>query len=340
MGRKIFALAVFVAFFYITTPLFFPIAMGGILATLFLPLLNLLERKGLPRYLGTGVLTLGATILLIFPSSLLIFNGAKTGFLELQAWRFLPSSGKDLVDTFLSDPKIDHLVLWMSDLTTMEVSDFSKALHQFANFISAHLADLFGGVMTQIPRMLLFVMFMVLSLYFFLLDGRRLIAFIRKNSFFNANQTDLLIERMGEISRSVVLAAIVSGGLQATLEMITCAFTRTTNVALIGLLVFISSFIPLVGSLPVTVGVALLQFLEGRHMSGLVLIIVGMLLFLMDNAVRSLFLRGSANLHPFLAFIAALGGLQTLGFVGVFIGPICAALFLVTLQILTESEGV
>jgi predicted PurR-regulated permease PerM len=39
-----------------------------------------------------------------------------------------------------------------------------------------------------------------------------------------------------------------------------------------------------------------------------------------------------------LAFVSAFGGLQTLGFSGVFIGPIIAAMFVVTAQILFRGD--
>ena len=338
MGRKIFALTVTLAFFYITSPLLFPIAMGGILATLFLPLLDDFEKKGMSRIWSTCLLTLGATILIILPTSVLVFYAAKTSFLQLQAWRLSPTSNQNLVDGLLSQPTIQHLMVWLNGFTPIEVTDFTRGAHDLAANVGGRLAELFGGVLTQIPGMILSLLFMVLSLYFFLLDGRKLLIFVRRNSFFNPVQTDLLLMRISEMCRSVVLAALVSGGLQAIIEVFGCAITGTPNLAFIGLLVFISSFVPLVGSLPVTVGVALQQIVAGRKIEGVILLIIGFIIFGMDNAVRSLFLRGSANLHPFLAFVAAIGGLQTMGFVGVFIGPICAALFLATLQIVTQTE--
>ena len=45
----------------------------------------------------------------------------------------------------------------------------------------------------------------------------------------------------------------------------------------------------------------------------------------MDNVIRTYILQSDARLHPLLAFISVLGGLQMMGLWGVFIGPIVAS---------------
>ena len=336
MERKIFALVVAASFFYIASPLALPIAMGIVFGVLFNPWLDYLEKKGLSRLLGSSLVTSSATILVILPTSVLIFLTAKTGFLQLQTWRAGIASSRGVLNTIIDHPKIQHMVTWMSGYAPVDVSDFARVLHELAASVGSKLGDLFGSILSQLPGMILSVVIVVLSMYFVLIDGKRLTNFVRKNSFFTPSQTDQLLHTMKEICRSVILAALISGVLQAFIEVISCIFAGISSVALIGLCVFIASFIPIVGSLPVTLFVAAQQLAEGNRAAGIFLLVVGIIIFAMDNAVRSLFLRGSANLHPFLAFIAALGGLQTLGFVGVFMGPICAALFIVTLKVLTH----
>jgi predicted PurR-regulated permease PerM len=91
--------------------------------------------------------------------------------------------------------------------------------------------------------------------------------------------------------------------------------------------------------LPITLGVAVHQFALGNEKSGIVLGLAALMIGAADNLIRPIFLKGAANLHPLLAFVAAFGGLQTLGFLGVFLGPIVASLFIVTLKVLSQKEG-
>jgi predicted PurR-regulated permease PerM len=137
----------------------------------------------------------------------------------------------------------------------------------------------------------------------------------------------------------VLLASVVSGAVQSLLETIVCVAVGVPNPLLIGLLVFLGSFVPVVGSAPVTFGIAVYQFLMGHTAVGIILLVTAIVVSIVDNVVRPAFLKGSANLHPLLAFVAAFGGLQTLGFSGIFLGPIVAAVFVITIQILTTEES-
>jgi predicted PurR-regulated permease PerM len=80
------------------------------------------------------------------------------------------------------------------------------------------------------------------------------------------------------------------------------------------------------------------QLMEGNQIGGIALLVMVVVLMGLDNTVRPWFLRGAANLHPLLAFVAALGGLQTIGFLGVFLGPIVASLFVFTIRLLTHRQ--
>ncbi len=179
---------------------------------------------------------------------------------------------------------------------------------------------------------------MVLSIYFFLVDGRRLVLFLKRNSFFPPAKTDRLVRVVGGACRSVILATVVSGFAQALVEVLGCLLTRTANVPLIGSLVFAASFIPVVGSAPVTFGVAIQQLFLGRTGAGIGLLVTAIGVIAADNTIRPWFLKGSVNLHPLLAFVSALGGLQVFGFLGVFIGPILAALFVLSIEMMTTAD--
>jgi predicted PurR-regulated permease PerM len=220
------------------------------------------------------------------------------------------------------------------------MEELSNTSQDLMTGLGTKLTDLLGGFVTQLPGLVVALIVVVVSVYFFLVDGRKLVLFLRRNSVFPSQQTDQLMQTVAEMCRSVILAALISGGMQGILELVACILTGTPNAALIGLLVFVASFIPVIGSTPVTLIVALQQLLEGHQIAGVILLIMSVVIIAADNTVRPWFLRGSTNLHPLLAFVAAFGGLQTLGFLGVFLGPILAALFVETFHILahpTES---
>ena len=56
-----------------------------------------------------------------------------------------------------------------------------------------------------------------------------------------------------------------------------------------------------------------------------------------DNIVKPVVLHGRSNLHPLLALLSVLGGIQVLGPIGIFVGPMVVA-FLQTLLNLLHDE--
>jgi predicted PurR-regulated permease PerM len=339
MSRIVFVSLVSLLFLYIVYPLLFPVAMGGVLAVLFMPLVERMERRRLSAPLASGLLTVGVTLLVLLPTSVLIYQGAKTAVEQLQSWKDAPNQVTgDWVEALLNTSKVHSVMEWVTSWFPIGMQDLTNTLQDLVRSIGIKSADFLGSLLSHLPGMAMGLAIAVVSMYFFMVDGRRMVLFVRRNSFFTPRQTEQLLQALAGVCRSVVLASVVSGIAQATTESCMLFFTRTPNAILVGVLVLIGSFVPVLGSAPVTLGVAIQQLILGRTVAGIVLLVTAVFVMTMDNFIRPWFLRGAANLHPLLAFVAAFGGLQTLGFVGVFLGPIIAALLLATIQVLTHVE--
>jgi predicted PurR-regulated permease PerM len=339
MGRKFFLFLFVGLFLYVASPLLLPIAMGAVFAVLFFPWLDWLEKRKLSPKVSSAVLTIGITLVFILPTALLIFLAAKTALGQLRVLRESSTASADLsfFENVFNLPRVREFFETLSNWFPVGVDELLATTQDLARSIGIRLADLLGEFVTHLPGMFMAISITIVSIYFFLVDGRRLVHFIRRNSVFTPEQTDQLMESLGGMCRSVILATVAAGFMQAMIEVIACLLTRTPNAGLIGLLVFLASFLPLVGSVPVTLTVALQQLFLGRTEVGIGLLGAAALVATVDNVVRPMVLKGSANLHPLLAFVGAFGGLQVFGFSGVFLGPILAGLFVVTIEILIQG---
>jgi predicted PurR-regulated permease PerM len=110
-------------------------------------------------------------------------------------------------------------------------------------------------------------------------------------------------------------------------------------VFLLTALAMLLTLVPFVGSAIVWAPVCLWLFgIEGRTTAALLL--AGYCLAVavtFDNVVKSLLLHGRSNLHPLLALLSVLGGVQALGPIGVLVGPMVVA-FLQTLLNMVHTE--
>ncbi len=56
-----------------------------------------------------------------------------------------------------------------------------------------------------------------------------------------------------------------------------------------------------------------------------------------DNFIKIYAIGNEANLHPLVVFVSVFGGIQWVGLIGVFVGPIMAAVLFAVLRILRRE---
>jgi predicted PurR-regulated permease PerM len=105
------------------------------------------------------------------------------------------------------------------------------------------------------------------------------------------------------------------------------------------------ALIPFVGAAAVWVPVALWLFFhepngvdEPHRLSAILLAIYGIgVISLADNVIKPFILHGQSNLHPLLALLSVLGGVQALGPIGILVGPM-VVVFMQTLLNILHNE--
>jgi predicted PurR-regulated permease PerM len=338
VARRGFLLLLLVLFVLVCAPLITPVAMGGVFAILFWPLMEFIQRYRVPHRVSAALVTLAFSVLVLIPLTLLVIFSARTGveaFKGMQKkWQIIPPlpPGEDWTTRIFEVPGLGK---WLSKLTDWLPVDAAELLRTAADALKLaglRLGEALGVFLGKVPGMVLGVIVVVVSLYFFLVDGRRLVLFVRRNSFFDPRQTDELLERLASMARSVIIASVLGGLVQTAIMSAAMAITRLPNAGLVAFLIFVSSFVPLVGSAPVTFGAALAGWLELGSGAGITLAVAAALTSVADNVVRPWVLKGGADLHPLMGFVAAFGGLQLFGLSGLFLGPIIAGLFMAVLR--------
>ena len=74
-------------------------------------------------------------------------------------------------------------------------------------------------------------------------------------------------------------------------------------------------------------------------MKGIILVVAGALVIgSIDNVLRPLLVGRDTRMPDYVVLISTLGGLQLFGFHGFIVGPVVAALFIGTWNIVTEQR--
>lgn len=198
------------------------------------------------------------------------------------------------------------------------------------------LLSITGDTASMAARVLVGTLIMVATLFFLFADGPQLLDAAIKFLPLEEHYVRELVVEFDRASRAVVLATLLSAAAQGLLAGIGYQFAGVGSVFLLMLLTAMLAMVPFLGAASVWVSVCLwLYFYKGELGSAIGLAIYGVLVIsLIDNIIKPLVLHGQSNLHPLLALLSILGGVQALGPIGILVGPMSVVFLQVLVRIL------
>jgi predicted PurR-regulated permease PerM len=192
---------------------------------------------------------------------------------------------------------------------------------------------------------------MILALYYFFLDGPNMIAGIMKMSPLDDEYERELLDKFASISRAVVVASLASAAAQGLLAGIGYYFALDAGapIFLLTMITMVLALVPFVGAAAVWIPIVLWIYafqpvevngaiVQGDTFSAIALGIYGLcVISAIDNVIKPLVLHGQSNLHPLLALLSILGGVQVLGPIGILVGPMLVAFFQALLNMVNKE---
>lgn len=207
----------------------------------------------------------------------------------------------------------------------------------------ASVADYFQGKLLTLggaaAKLVVGLFIMIISLYFFLLDGPNMIESVQGLSPLDDEHEKELVVEFGRVSRAVVVATLLSALVQGLLAGVGFYFCGFQSIFLLTMLTTGLALVPFVGAASVWIPASLyLFFIDGNIGAAIGLAIYGAVIISMaDNVIKPFVLHGQSNLHPLLALLSVLGGVTALGPIGLLVGPMVVA-FLQTLLKILQRE--
>lgn len=130
-----------------------------------------------------------------------------------------------------------------------------------------------------------------------------------------------LLTVAGNTVRGVVYGILGTALTQAVLAGIGFVIAGVPGAALLALLTFFSSIVPVLGTALTWGPAAIWLFHQGFTGWGIFMIVWGLGVANVDNVVKPWIISQGSNLPFLLIFFGVLGGALTFGFIGVFLGP-------------------
>jgi len=347
--RKMLFLVLFLALLLLVARLFYPFLTVLLWSGLIYAFLEPIHRKVSLRRDGTdrgeparnviaGAFALGGVLILAVPVVFL-------GIALLRQGSELASSIISLIDSHpeLLDlsPRgslgklIDGLVGNQIDLSSI---DLKGEIRQFLAAKSGSIIGFSGTILKDAAATVLSLAFMVFTLYFFFVDGQRLVEILVRAVPIEMSYTSLFLRKLKETGRQLVLGYFLVALFQGSVMFVLCLAFKIDGGLVIACLTSVASFVPMIGTALVWMPIAATMALSGRLGAAIAfLVLSAILVATLDNFIRPVLLHERLKIHPLLIFFAILGGLRLFGFNGLLLGPLILMLFFAAAELFDKA---
>jgi predicted PurR-regulated permease PerM len=320
-------------FFYMMSPFVLALLIGAIIAILCYPAFTYLNRWLIP-VLSSLIITCAVALGVMLPSVAAFVIGAYQISNTLKGVH-LPEG--NIFAQFTES------AIWRTGLTQISryvPIDFQWAQQYALSTVGIVLdkISLFAGAaISSLPGFLLAAMVVIVSVFFFILDGERLLKFLGGVSPLPSNKSLELYQSFERSCRGVVSAMLASCLAQGVLVFFFFLVTGVPHPFLWGFASLFMGMVPVVGVAPITIGGIIFLGATQQWMMVVLLAIGAIAVAAADNVIRPLVMKGQAEMHPLLALVSALGAVSWMGATGIFLGPIIAAVFVTFLKIVSRE---
>jgi predicted PurR-regulated permease PerM len=215
------------------------------------------------------------------------------------------------------------------DVPEQEVTDrIRSALASSFSFLGAKL----GSLVSSTPTIVFDIVILLVSWVTFAVTGRDARDRVLPKLMPWDLEREILRKTTGEVLRSVLVANVVVSIAQSALCSIALLIVQMPRALVWGVLSFFLSFIPVVGTMPITIGAAIYCYSQGRVGAAIFMVVTAAAVGIVDNILRPIFMKSSANLSFLWMFVAFVGGVSLLGLPGVIVGPLAFSLFIAYLR--------
>lgn len=302
------------------------VILAGVFAGMGRPVfLALAERLGGRRRSASLLTVLGLLLLIVVPL------GAFLALVVAQAVEVSDAAGSwiseqsqrwsELATRLEAVPILGHLVPSEGAVA----SRASELVGRVGTFLINNLRAATAGTVSL--GLQLFVM--LYAMYFFLMDGPRILSRMLYFTPLEHDDERKLIEQFVSVTRATIKGSILVGLIQGALAGAAFFLLNIPGAAFWSTVMAVLSVIPVLGSGIIWAPAAVVLMVTGRLAAGIGLGLWGLLVVsTIDNFLRPRLVGRDTKMHDLLVLLSTFGGLAMFGLVGFILGPIVAALFL------------
>lgn len=214
----------------------------------------------------------------------------------------------------------------------------NKGLSELGRSVGLFLYQQVSSIASNVLKFVVNFAFMLLVIFFLLIDGEKLITFLVELSPLPEDQDRKLMEKFHAMASVVLVVNGVSGLIQGCLGGAVFAIFGLGSPFLWGSLMAILAFLPILGIAAVFIPASIYLFLKGRFAAGIFFIIFYLIVSsVIEYVIKPKLVGNKVKMHTLLVFLSVIGGLKVFGILGIIYGPLVTTAFLTLTDIYRTS---
>ena len=321
-------------------PFLVPIIMAAIIATVAAPLQKFWVWLfgGKLKWLSAFLSTLLVLIIVLGPISLLVSSLTSDAVEAVDAVQ-KQIEGYDIEDIHLfpemiRDSIIGDYVEKIEKYSPITRAEFISTLSSATSAIGTFIVGQTTNVAKQISIIIIDVLIMILSVFYFLRDGDKIVAYFKSILPMPSKYQQILFKKLSTISKAITIGIFGAAIMQGAIAGVGYFLAGIGNPVFWGTVTAFFSIIPYLGAAIIWVPIVIVMFVTGHWVAATFLIAWGLaVISTVDNVVKPYLIGGTAHIYPLLTFFVILGSMFTIGFKGLILGPFALILALTFLHI-------
>lgn len=323
VARVLVGIGLLVATLWVLQPFIVPAAWAAIIAYVTWPVYARLRAWTKRPAATAAFVTVMLALIVAIPVGwlLVVLATEATGVASrLQEWT---AQGAPFPEWVVTRPWLDERLQEVRNSPLLGHAAFSEWVARYGSDLSRSAVSLTGGI----ARNLFEFMITIVVLFALYLDGERIAVQVRRlATLLLPSEDPMLVDRVGGIVRAVVFGLLGTAMVQAVLAGIGFWVLDVPSAVFLSFATLLTALLP-GGPAFIWGGTCVWLYAEGRVGATIALALYGALVVsTVDNFLRPILISGSTRIPFMLVLLGVLGGLASMGLLGLFVGPVLLAI--------------
>ncbi len=324
---------------WLLSPFFPIIVLGAVVAGAFYPVYRWLA---IPEKISPGFASF-LTCLLIFVI-LFVPTVFFVGVLTQEAYELIQLARSPALSSFINThftnsallERINPLLVNFDITITGE--DLNNTISELGRAVGLFLYDQARAIASNTLNFIVSFFLMLLVIFFLLIDGPRLVDFLKDLSPLPDEQDTQLVDKFSDMAGAILVGNGLCGAIQGIAGGLLFWAFGLQSAFLWGVIMALLAFLPIIGIGAVFLPTVAFLFLKGRLAASLFFLIFYILLSGgVEYLLKPRVVGKRVQMHTLVVFLAIIGGLQLFGILGIIYGPLIATAFLTLTEIYHAS---